>query len=227
MPTYARSRHYKPRKTYGRRRKSRVTRGQAYGKVANDALKLAKWTASMLNVEHKRVDSSLIANITNTAVPQLVNPLALGNTFTTRNGNSVKYTSVYCKGTLSWNPLAGATSVQNIRLIWLLDKTPKGVIAQMTDQYVTGDVYSLIAPDQNPGRFKILKDHRFMLNAQRPQVNYSFFSKMPFHTDYGLGNTGTVADISRNSLVLITVSDQATANYPGAALQIRVKYIDN
>lgn len=228
-----------PRRNYRRRRTPRRgtvartsglpkmdRRFTSYAQTAMTAFKLAKWAASMINAEYKILDSINAGNVTDSASIACYNPLSQGTSATTRNGNTVKFTSVYAKGSITWNPTAGATSVQNVRAVWLIDKAPNGQLPAWTDVFSTTDVYSLRTPYIDKDRFIILKDQRFMVNAQRPQLKYSFYSPKNFHTTY-LSNLGTIADIQKNSLILLLLGDQATANYPGINWTVRIKYVDN
>lgn len=232
---YSRQNYGRRPSQYGRRRRpsygnrkpkaSAPNRASSYSQVAYDALRLAKWTAAMLNPEHKRIDNVYALSVGTTPAIQTNNACAQGDTVSTRNGNSWKMTSTMFDGYIRYNPSATA-GVQTLRWIVILDANPEGAVPVMTDLYTAATVDGIISPDVAPGRFTILKDKKYNLSPQTPQimVRESYLQK-PVHCKYN-SNVGTVADQTRNSLITIAVSDDNT-NKPFIGGYVRCKFLDN
>lgn len=232
MPYRARRRYVRrPIRRRPRRTVRTVSRPDPYAKYAGyvstavKAYNLAKWAASMLNPEHKRLDTTVSATPTSGTplVYSAFTSCQQGDTNSTRNGNSVKFTSIYMRGVLTLN--AAATSTR-VRAVWVIDKNPEGAGMSWTDLYTTAQINALIAPDVAPGRFRILSDRVYTVNTNKPEIQINqLISKRPFHTKYN-GNAGTVADVTRDNLNLLLVSDEAT-NSPTFSFNLRLKYLDN
>jgi len=177
----------------------------------------------MINVEKKYSDITFSNTVSNTLNPQTLNALSQGTSATTRNGQSVKFTSLFMRAYMTMN--ASATTTQ-IRFLIFRDRQPNAAGPGTTT--ILADNTNILSALQigNSRRFKILADRIFRLDTNKLNHEFKFFRKLNFHTEYNTTNGGTVADITTNSLYIIMFSDQAT-NTPTISFYSRVRFVDN
>lgn len=174
------------------------------------------------------------------SIVDLLNPLAQGNTSITRLGDKVQATSIqgrYCVFNDNDN------LVPNIwRVIIFWDRGPKGAAPIFSDILDTTTMTSaasntVYAPYnlKNVPRFKILYDQSGIIQVNQQlttvlagatttttavltQSSNVYHFKIPLKriVNYGLGNAGTVADISQNGLFGLYLSDIPAASQPPA-----------
>jgi len=209
----------------------------------------ANYALSQLNAEVKMKELSTGHNITVTPTVNCLNALAQGTSNGTRVGDSVRWTQIQMRARLD-----GHATVDNIvRLILVRDKQPRGSFPNYTDIYDGTPTITNVMQFRNLDnikRFDILWDKFFVIPAQnsgsshvrviekvwdlqnqtrsaKKQARYGNRpNKSINETNYGLGNTGGVADISENGFFLLTVGDN-TASPVDFDTHIRMRYIDN
>lgn len=205
---------------YKRRRPGRL---QIYKNAGSQLWRDVMWLKSVINVEKKYVDSSVSVAPDTTGGVQLLNGMTLGDTGTTRDGQSVKFIQITYKGALTINSSATYTFV---RLGFFLDRQPNAGTTTINNVYnaVTPNALRVIGTGY---RYKVIKDMQFALSSQNKQnVYFEKTIKLRFHTRYNTNNAGTVADIITNALYCFYLSDQAT-NTPTLSMQVRLRFIDN
>lgn len=198
-------------------------RWNIYGGAAEQLWRDVMYLKSVINVEKKFADYTFSAAVSSTENFQLVNGLQQGDTASTREGQSIKIYSLYVRFYMTIN--ASATTTQ-IRIFVLMDKQPNGAVPTSGDllQSNTNILSPLLMGYGS--RFKIFMDKVYRLDTNKLNLTIKKFFKFRFHTKYGSGNAGTVADITKNSLYIMMVSDQAT-NTPNIDFWARLRYIDN
>lgn len=106
------------------------------------------------------------------------------------------------------------------------DDQPNGVVATPANIL---QAVSYLSPknDAYKKRFESLFDRMYCLSEQGvPAIEDDFYYKLQDHTNYGLGNTGLIGDISTGAYYLFMISDIG-ANAPGVAWYTRMRFIDN
>ncbi len=181
----------------------------------------------LLNVEYKFHDKQITA----TAIPsapsiiQMTN-IAQGDTASTRDGASIKWTKLSVRATVKIH--ASAVSTQ-VRLILVLDRQTNGAIYAasdfLQDTTINDNIISMYNLD-NKFRFRALKDVVIDLEdngTQSRQINWT----IPMSTKCRFsGTAGDITDLSSYSLSLINISSEAT-NTPTLTFVSRLRYIDN
>lgn len=179
-----------------------------------------------------------LANNTGTSTMNLLNPLVKGDDNTTRDGDRVTFTSIQIKGIISIRP-ALLTSSSNWRIIVFRDLQANGATPSIGDlldlSVITAPIYAPYNNDYTD-RFRIISDKRGVINPNHLQtwtdtagsnigvtkgamsIKYNLRWQLGFTTNYGLGNAGTVADISKNAVYLCGLSDQSAVSDFGAEL---------
>lgn len=173
-------------------------------------------------------------------VPVNINPLLQGTTSTTRLANRVQATSVQGRYTFIQDENSLAPYTGRVIVFW--DKGPKGAACATTDlldltTITSANSNTVYAPYnlKNAPRFKILYDKSFTVNpivafSQEnnasgtpndiitfvPVQSHPYHFKIPLKrvVNYGLGNAGTIADISQNALYVVCLSDIAVGADP-------------
>lgn len=182
---------------------------------------------SLLNVEYKHHNVQLLNTaITDAGLITNVSLLSQGDSSTTRDGGSVKFTS----HRLSYNWSLSTSAVTTVvRVMIVQDKQTNQ--AQFTladllfDATVNDAVYS--PPNiNNASRFNILYDkvHTLCENG-RANLHRIIHKKLNMKTRYD-ANDGTIADLTQDSISLVFIGDQTT-NDPILSFNYRSRFIDN
>ena len=216
MPRYYKKRYTKNR--YYKRKRNNI----GYGQIARKVWRDVKYLKSIVNVEKKYLDVTDSRTYSNLLFAQLLNGIAQGDTSITRDGDSVKWISLFIRVNSVINAAASATRV---RLMLLRDKQPNTGLSSTTN--ILADNTNILSPrnlDWNY-RYKVYKDMVIHLNTDRPEKEIKIFMKLKFHTRY-TDNGATVASISTNTLLLCFMSDEAV-NEPTVTFYSRLRFIDN
>lgn len=201
--------------------------------IVKDAIKHA------LDVEvedkYKYVGLIVVA-VSNAGTFSLFNNLQRGTDRTTRLGNRIRMKSLEYGLHLSVSA-AGLVLFQrpSVRLIFFIDKQSNGLAPAVVDFFPAGITEFTVSP-LNPitvsPRFDVLSDTVYQLQGQYPTAptTYSFRKKIPLKNRavvYNDGNAGTIADITKNSLYVLAISDQAAAaTNPGYSIDYVLRYED-
>lgn len=232
-----------PRQNYKRRDTKLGFQGgfkaSGYG-LALQANSKANFALSQLNAEKKQKDTSGSVVTSATGSITLLNGLVQGNTVSTRVGNSVRFKNLAIRAAV-----ANATA-ETIWLRYLIVRSeqPNGVAPTITQILQSANVQSFRNLN-NVKRFTILKDKVLPLPyedaatgmASNPRFIEHYIDlekrakkkrkdKSANETDYGLGNAGTIADISVNAYYLVVFSSAVT-NQPLFSYESRMRYVDN
>lgn len=208
---------YNKFKKYGKT----FTRGVgAVAKLARDV----SYLRSVVNVEKKYIDNTNTTTSNGTAALVLLNGLSQGTTAITREGQSIKMSSIFFHGLWAINSLASTTLA---RVMLILDTQANASVPAASDILVTPSAVLSPLTIGNGMRFKVLMDTRVSMSINGvEQIRRKRYMKCGFHVKYNTGNAGTIADIQTNSLYMLHVSD-SNVNAPSFAYWIRVRYIDN
>lgn len=170
----------------------------------------------------------------------LLNGLSQGDTSITREGNNTTFTSLQFRAEVF-------STITNLvatfyRIIIFRDNQPNGagpLAGNLLD--ITTITPYIYAPYnlKYAERFKVLYDYSGVIN---PQVELTvtagattevmavshklkFRKKLSTITNYGLGNAGTVADISKHSFYILLMSDQTDASGLGPSINAGIRMI--
>lgn len=212
------------KKKYSRKSKRpRRSRFGVYRAAGRQLWRDVMWLKSVVNVERKYSDITFNNTVSDTENFQLLNGLTTGTSATTRNGQSIKIVSTFIRFYITMN--ASATTTQ-VRLFLFKDLQPNGAIP--TSGQLLQDNSNILSPllVAYGRRFKIFMDKLFRLDTNKLNIEFKKFFKHKFHTEYNTGTAGTIADITKNSLYVMMVSDQAT-NTPTVQFWSRIRFIDN
>ncbi len=212
-----------------RRRKKRVRTKSSGGRISYmAAFKQLRGDISLLrsyiNTEDKYKDVTSTSTPSNAATLVLLNGLNLGTTATTRTGQSVKSADLQMNITFLMNSAAGDTF---IRFMIFRDEQPNAAAPAGNDVLVDStNLRSLRTVSYNT-RFMVLHDE-FISLAQDGQGNLakSVFKNLGFHQLFNTADNGTVADITKNSLYVLLISNEAT-NTPTVTFYSRYSFVDN
>lgn len=202
----------------GYRRRKRI-----YMPAARQLWRDIKYLKSVVNVERKYLDSTFNTTVSTTENFQLLNGMTQGTSGITRTGQSIKIVSCFVRFYMTMNSAATTTQV---RIFILKDSQPNAAVP--TAANLLQDSTNILSPllIAFGRRFKIFYDRMIRLDTNKLNQELKYYLRLRFHTEYGTGNTGTISDISKNSLYIMLVSDQAV-NLPTVQFWARVRFIDN
>jgi len=196
-------------------------------RTAGAALAVGKLALSLINPEFKYIDEEATHNsVTTTHILDLLNPLGLGTTSTTRNGTSVKNMSIDIGLLVTRN--TASTTNNFVRVVLVLDKHPNAVAPTAANIFQSSA--ALLSPRNLAfrNRFVFLKDWIIDIGnaGNRPSVHAKLYKKLQLHTTFNTGNSSTIADITENAFYLCMVSDAST-NAPNITYWSRIRFLDN
>jgi len=211
------------------RRRYRVKRykRRAYRKRGGGLWSLAKKAASgvvkyYLNPEYKFLDNANSLSAPNTGVMvSNMSLIALGDTDSTRNGNSIKATSHLLRYTITKASAATATA---IRIILFTDISSDGAVPAVADLLDNASNLSPLS-QVNGSRFHILMDRMYNLSADTPIITRQYYRKMNHHIKY-LDGTANNTSLGQGPIYMCLISNEGT-NTPTVAYQSRIRFLDN
>ncbi len=205
-----------------RTKKKRIPYADMLNQVSGDVSRLFK----LFNTEQKYMDYSGSGTQGTAMSIILINGLSQGTTSTTRLGDTIRTTMLELNIRMSVNILSTVGYVV-FRVFTIVDLQPNGSTF-INSQYLNtpGNVLSAINLP-NCKRFNTLDDEMFTLDLNGPNAFvYRRVYNIDIHPEYGLGNAGTIADISKNALFLLLLADD-NVNLAGYSYWVRLHYIDN
>lgn len=199
---------------------------------------LDKRIRRMQNKEEVKHVDTVIPGVTMVSIPIvaqtiLLNGFVQGNANSTRIGDQVTSTSIQMKGNITMPSVATITTPTTWRIIVFRDMQSNGVAptaAMLLD--VSTITHYYIAPYNSDytHRFRVIFDKRGTINpnyvgtfnvatgvttAQSQTIQkISFKRRIGFSVYNGLGNAGTIADIAKNAIYVLLISDIPTGSGP-------------
>nr|QXP07655.1 MAG: putative capsid protein [Arizlama virus] len=177
--------------------------------------------------ELKYSDVTMAAESDTTGAIALLNGLRLGNAATQRVGQQIKIKSLQFNLNLN-NDQAAARVVRTLVVCDRQTNATALTVLQVLDAISTISNKNLT----NRKRFKIYYDKRRSVAPTGNEgsvipVNKYIKFRRPITVDYNTADNGTVADITTNSLYMITVGDVANPNGCQFSAQCRIRYSDD
>jgi hypothetical protein len=209
-------------KSNGNRQPSRT---EVYGAAYNQLRRDIAFIMQFINTESKYIDTTsggLVAMGVGYNI-NLVNPISLGTSSTTRTGQSVKCVGIE----LRWHAMIdpAATTCNVVRVYLVRDKAANAAQPTFTDIYPAGTVTPRVVAYLD--RFQVLYQREVMLNnaGSGGQLG-DYIAEQNWHQEFNTGNAGTIADITVNSLYLTWQTSVAT-DMPSFSYTCRYVYVDN
>ncbi len=217
MPRRYKKRKYKKRTNYG-----------SYLGTASKALSVAYAVKRLVNVEFKHHNVQALGSaVTDAGIITNVSLLSQGDTSTTRDGGSVKFTSFRLSYALG---IHGSATRSLVRVMIVHDKQTNQAQFALADLLFDATVEDAIFSPyniNNASRFNVLYDrvHPMSATGNSAEISRVVHKKLNMKTRYD-ANDGTIADLTQDSMTLIFISDQTT-NDPLLSFNYRSRFIDN
>lgn len=187
--------------------------------LAIRALSKVNKLRSNLDIEYKFKDSDSFGTVGTTAAFGNIAAIAEGDTNQTRNGRSVKMTSVYSRGTVRYNTSATTETTFRIIIFAWFDEAAPTASDILTD---TAEPMSFFRVSDRK-QYRVLFSKFITLDSQRPLVKWRSFKKLNMKQIFG-GAAST--DYKTGSIHMMVISSDAT-NQPTYDWVSRVRYVDN
>lgn len=226
-------RYNKKRKYNNYKSKKEPTTLDKVMNVAGNALKMANFVRSIVNVEYKWNDTIVIPTRISWLGYRLpiMQAINLGTGPNDRNGDSIKYTSLQVKYTITAGDFSGNPTGTIVRFIIVQGQKENDETPQLDDIYdVTGSpalVNSLrkISTDQN---WKIVYDKKYVVvnDTERELVTEDLYLEFDHHCKYVTGDQ-TAADGGLYMFVMSDKDPSSDNERPEFTCSTRLRYIDN
>ena len=128
-----------PKGQYKRKRRAKFSRYKRYGRRTRKTWNVVKdyvmptlgFLKGMINTESKAINSGLINTApSTTATITYLTGVAQGDDYTARNGRSVRYKSLFCRG---WYAINASSTQTVVRTIIFIDKFNQGSAPAASD----------------------------------------------------------------------------------------------
>lgn len=175
----------------------------------------------LVNSEKYKFDVSIsITSQTGTANITLLNAIPVGDTESTRTGNSILQKHLYLKSAFA---LPSSEFYSRSRMVVVQDNQQIGDTApSFTDVYESASTIALLNKS-TVGRFSILYDKQVVLDSNRPLQVWDKYITLNNHARFN--GTGA-SDIQKNGLYLMTLSSSSPTG-PSIDVKSRIAYHDN
>ena len=194
-------------------------------RIADYAMKAyrgVRYIKGLVNSEKHHHDVALgSSDPTTSGSSHNITAIAVGDTISTRTGNSILMKSIAWRYCLEINASATRTQVRILIVKDLqqgADTNP--TMAQVLENVAVDSLLNIASL----GRFTILKDETILLdNVNRSQVFRKGYYPMSHHVRYN-GTAST--DIQKGGIYVMYMSNEAT-NFPTLDAEYRVSFYDN
>ncbi len=211
-----------------KRRRAKKNSGKRipYSAVAKQITQDVSSLYRMFNTELKYQDYTGATVQGTTMTITLINGLVQGTTSTTRLGDTTRV-SMLELNLRSAIATTSTTGYAIFRVMVVRDNQPNGATFSAGNLLNTPTNVLSATTMSNCKRFNVIDDQMFVLDLNGPEAFlYRKVYNIDFHPEYGLGNAGTIADISKNALFLVFLSDD-NVNQPSYSYWARLHFIDN
>lgn len=214
---------------YRRRRYRRKppTRGQIYGSAARQLYKDVNKLKNMINVEYKYHDYQSSNSLTTTPIVNAINLVNEGDTAQTHDGSMFRIKSLQIQGNCSLNTSVANPNKVRIAVVLDTDAAASTVVPTYSEIYdSTGQQINALRNLENRSRFVILKQWDFILNPNGNEGKVvKYFRKLDLKVQ--IIGTATEANLKKNGLYLVMLSDNTTVDTVLFDVTTRIRYIDN
>lgn len=217
---YKRKRKYYRKRRY--RRKPWYEKKYSAMEMAGKALSGLKYVKSMLNVEKKILDTTVLTDLSDNGFVQSLTGMATGDTINTRDGNSIK--GVYLGGRITLKINSSATASVARCIVFQDTQQIADTSPTLTEVLQTNDVKSFLN-QAALGRFKILWDKTYTLSQNSPTATHQIHVDIPLNHHLRF-NGNTANDTQKGHLYYLALSDEATNTVDQDSFW-RFRFIDN
>lgn len=198
-------------------------RVQIYSDAGKQALRDLNMLRRFINTEFHYTDLNATISATTTYSIILLNGLSLGDTATTRTGQSIKMDRLDLRFYIQADP----TSILNLtRVIVVYDRSSNGVAMTSANLLVNTNPNSPYT-FSSQSRFIPLYDECFAMSYNgQGVITKSLTLTANQHVTYNVGNTGGIADIESGSVYML-VGSKDLANPPSFTYFSRLWFVDN
>jgi len=187
-------------------------------------------------VEKKVIETAVQSTgLVNTGVITLLNGVAQGDDFDSREGRQITVKSVQVRGyfdKLVYTDQAAA----HCRMLIIMDQQTNGAAPTMADILQDADEPLSFMNLNNRERFKVLADVHTVLGAQNATGGFALttqgdnawfdiYKRVSFNTTFG-GTAATVASIQKNAIFAVLLSDDAVNTISRCNWIARVRFTD-
>lgn len=194
--------------------------------VASTALKVANFVRGIVNAEFKYADLNLVpTNVDFNGITGNFHNIVQGTTSQTRNGDTIKLSSLQIRGTLqSASTATGPVFVRFILVQGIKEQGAAPVLDNILTTVGTAAVINSLREVNPESNYKVLMDKTFRMNIGTDNQNKAIeiYIRPKHHIKY---NTGTV-NAASGGLYYFFVSN-VSANLPSVQFQSRIRFIDN
>ncbi len=198
-------------------------RGSIYGKAGWQLNKDVSMLKGLINVEFKVNEIVATSVVTTTPLIAVINSLATGDQFNTRDGRVVRWKSIQIalELTMHTTPINDA-----VRIMVVIDKQPNELILVISDLINAVTMVAMRNLDQRK-RFIILRDDVVVLSVGKGTNEiWKYYKKIDMKAIYDDSDAGSIADMTTNALYLILFGTEAT-NGTTVSRVTRMRFIDN
>lgn len=216
------------------RKKRTYRRNAGWQSTAVQALRTAKWVASLVNTEFKHNDTQIAMSMNNTAYNQAaITIMPQGDDDNERNGRSVLAKALEFQLRLSLDP-TNTIGHGTVRIVLVRDTTCDGTLPNMADIFDTISTDQAVNSFRNIStaptkKYQIWWDKRFSLDVDyKDEIYISKYIKLKkSHVKY-LGTGFAASDCGPGNFFLCAISTgDATFTRFNLAGYSRFRYIDN
>ena len=194
-----------------------------YWDVGDKLWNNVKRLKGLINTEFKKINVTAAATVSTTASIIVINPSVMGDDFDSRDGRVIRLKSVQLTLTAA---IGATTTFSFVRVMVVIDKQPNEISMVITNLLDFANITSHRNLDGRK-RFVILKDKILELSQVGKRTGIiKWYKELDMKTIYDDSNTGTIVDITTNTLYLVLISDEASL-VPFVTRTTRVRFIDN
>jgi len=158
----------------------------------------------------------------------LLNGVSEGTDEQSRIGRELTLTSIYMRGSV--NGTITPTEAGFCKWYIVQDTQSNAAIFPITNFLISDDINALGNLDYRT-RFKIIATDKWEQSGNLGNDKFihliDFYKKLNIPVEFNNNNAGTIADITRNSLYLLTNTYGLGVNSQNTVLNIRVRFDDN
>lgn len=208
-----------------------ATGGTVRGLVSRAGFRTGGWRNPSRGAELKYIDTSpatTVFALAGTGTLTLLNGCIQGSDATNRVGRKINMVSITLKAFLRFNTATTASgSGAGGRLMVVYDSQANAAAPAATDILVTDAAYGLNNLN-NRERFRVLIDKLFVFdNYAYASKAFNMFRRLKEDSVFNSGNAGTIGDITRGSLYLVTWLDNGYATAaPLFDCRVRIRFWD-
>lgn len=190
--------------------------------MASKALSATRYIRGLVNSEMYHYQKTGTLNFFSSGNILPLTDIAIGDTASTRTGNSIFLRNLYLNLNIKCNPTNLDTTF--CRMILFIDTQQVADTTPTLTDILTTSTPNSTLNSTTAGRYKVVKNWEFMLNnGTRPGLAIKKYFKLWNHVKY---NGPLSTDIQRGGFYLAILSDAASYT-PELAYQIKAGYHDN